>query len=34
MENVIEAIIHLAKMADITEEEIIELFKMMFEGEV
>lgn len=30
----IEAIIHLAKMADITEEEMIELFKMMFEGEV
>lgn len=30
----IEAIIHLTKMADITEEEIIELFKMMFEGEV
>ena len=34
IQNYIEKIIKLAQMSDITEKEIIELFKLMYKGEI
>ena len=34
IQNYIEKIIKLAQMSDISEKEIIELFKLMYKGEI
>ena len=34
IQNYIEKIVKLAQMSDISEQEIIELFKLMYKGEI